>query len=174
MDEWPSMFFGCVTGDTWQGACDTWHLTPDTWHLTPDTWHLTPDTWFFSLLFLQFFWRYFYVSATNQTGREIQCLPYAGHFLLREECKKKQLNPQACSHLLQFFLLHARPKTNIVFTPNTIFHIVSHLCDHLDQASHLKFVEFVLPLFCLVFLKFNLKSYLTSQIIQKRRWKKIT
>ena len=51
----------------------------------------------------------------------------------------------------------------------------------LDQASHLKFVEFVLPLFRLVLLKFYQKSYkicftayLTSQMIQKRRGKKIT
>ena len=73
------------------------------------------------------------------------------------------------------------PKTDFVFTPNTIFHIVSHLCDHLDRASYLKFVEFVVPLFCLVLLKFNPKSYkicftayLSSQIIQKRRQKIIT
>ena len=43
--EWPLMFFGCATGDTWQGTCDTWLLTPHTSHLTCDGWHLTCDTW---------------------------------------------------------------------------------------------------------------------------------
>ena len=65
--------------------------------------------------------------------------------------QKKTLNPWAwsylegwggsagsqCSHLLRFFL-HApnlffwtqrNPKTDFVFTPNSIFHIVSHLSD---------------------------------------------
>ena len=42
-------------------------------------------------------------------------------------------------------LAQGSPKTDFVFTPNTQFHIVSHLSDHLDQASHLKFVEFVPP-----------------------------
>ena len=78
--------------------------------------------------------------------------------------QKKTLNPWACSylrgggsaasqrlHLLRFFfLLKEAPKTYFVFTPNTIFHIVSNLSDDLDQASHLKFIEFGLPLFRLV------------------------
>ena len=87
------------------------------------------------------------------------------------------------------FFLHAQtylfgsrePQTDFVFTPNTIFHIFSHLCDHLDQASDLEFVEFVLPLFFLFLLKSNPKSYqiyfkayLISKIFQKRRRKKIT
>ena len=101
--EWPLMFFGCVTGNTWHRTCDTWLLTPHISHLTCDTWHLTCDTWHmdFSLLFLQFFGRFCYVSATNQTGWEIQCLPYAGLLLLREGCKKKPLNRRACSYLPQ-------------------------------------------------------------------------
>ena len=73
-------------------------------------------------------------------------------------------------------LAQGSPKTDFVFTPNTIFHIVSHLSDHLDQASHLKFVKFVPPFSRVVLLKFNPKpykicftAYLTTQIIQKRR-----
>ena len=67
-----------------QGTCVTWHLKPDTWHLTPYTWQVTPDTWsFLFLLFLQFFFSFFFLSgATNQTGREIQCLPNAWLLLL--------------------------------------------------------------------------------------------
>ena len=128
----------------------------------------------------------------------------ASYFKIREGCKQNMesmsmLIPKgggggprwASAHTsLGFFssscskpicLAQGSPKTDFVFTPNTIFHLVSHLCDHLDQASHLKFVEFVVPLFCLVLLKFNPKSYkigftayLTSQIIQKRRRKIIT
>ena len=33
-------------------------------------------------------------------------------------------------------LAQGSPKTDFVLTPNTIFHIVSHLCDLLDQASY--------------------------------------
>ena len=51
------------------------------------------------------------------------------------------------------------PKTDFVFTTNLIFHIVSHKSDHLDQASHLKFVEFVQPFSHIVLLQFNPKPY---------------
>ena len=77
------------------------------------------------------------------------------------------------SHLRGFFsscskpicLAQGSPKTDFMFTPNTIFHIVSHLCDHLDQAFHLKFVESMLSLFCLVLLKFN--QNLTKSVSQR-------
>ena len=73
------------------------------------------------------------------------------------KCKPEESAASQHSHLLRFFL-HAPNlcltegslKTYFVFTPNTIFHIVSNLSDDLDQASHLKFIEFVLPLFRLV------------------------
>ena len=69
-----------------------------------------------------------------------------------------------------------RLKTDFVFTPNSIFYIVCHLSDHLDQASHLRFVEFEPPLFCVVFLKINptisFTAYLTTQIVQQRCKKK--
>ena len=91
-------------------------------------------------------------------------------------------------HLLWFFSQGSKPiclgqrssKTDFLFTPNSIFHIVSHLSDHLDQASHLKIVELVSSFTCIALLKFCLKPYkirftpyLTTQINQKRR-KKIT
>ena len=116
--EWPLMFFLVVwqvTHDRGHVTPDSWHLTLHTWHVTADTWHVTPDTWFFSLLFLQFFLKiFFYVIATNQTGRKIQWFPYAGLLLLREGCKKKTIEstsilihpsdpPPYCDHLRLFF-----------------------------------------------------------------------
>ena len=89
---------------------------------------------------------------------------------------------QAGTHTSLGFFLYApnlfvwlKEAPDFVFTHNTIFHIVSHLSDHLDQASHLQFVEFVPPLSHVALLKFNPKpnkicfpAYLTTQIIQKR------
>ena len=54
-------------------------------------------------------------------------------------------------------LAQEAPKTDFVFTHNTIFHTVTHLSDHMDQASHLQFVEFVPPFSHIVLLKFNPK-----------------
>ena len=87
------------------------------------------------------------------------------------------------SHLLWFFSPCSKPiclgqrssKTDFLFTPNSIFHIVSHLSDHLDQASHLKIVELVSSFTCIALLKFCIKPYkicftpyLITQINQKR------
>ena len=75
-------------------------------------------------------------------------------------------------------LPYGSPITDFVFNPNSIFHLVSHLSVHLDQASHMKFVEFVPPFSRVVSLKFspkpykiNFKVYLTTQMIQKRHTK---
>ena len=56
-------------------------------------------------------------------------------------------------------LAQRSPKTDFVFTPNSISCIVSHLSDHLDQASHLKIGEFMPSFTRVVLLKFCLKPY---------------
>ena len=48
-------------------------------------------------------------------------------------------------------LAQGSPKTDFVFTPNAIFHIVSHLSDHLYQAFHLKFFRICAALVPLCF-----------------------
>ena len=120
-----------------------------------------------------------------------------------DRCQKIPLIPWACSYLgwggggfaasqrshllwfifsmLQTYLFGSRkPKTKFVFTPNSIFYIVSHLSNHLDQASHLKFVKFVPPFSRIVLLKFCPKpfkkicftAHLTTKINQKNCKKK--
>ena len=79
-------------------------------------------------------------------------------FCIREAFQKKPLNLWACSylgggvgsvsqrsHLLRIFCACSKPtcwvlwspKTNFVFTPNSIFHIFSDLCDQWPSTSTL-------------------------------------
>ena len=56
--------------------------------------------------------------------------------------------------MLQTYLFGSKkPKTDSVFTPNSIFHKVSHLSDHLDKASHHKIAQFVLSFTRIILLK---------------------
>ena len=80
-------------------------------------------------------------------------------YFVREAFKQKTVEsvliprgvgPQASAHTsLGFFacskptcLVLGSPKTNFVFTPNSIFHVFSDLFDHLNPASHLLFIKF--------------------------------
>ena len=55
--------------------------------------------------------------------------------------------------LQPIYLAQGSPQTDFVFTPSTIFHAVFIFSDHLDQAFHLTFVEFVPPFFRVVLLE---------------------
>ena len=62
-------------------------------------------------------------------------------------------------------LAEGSTKQIVCSLPKKMFPIASYLSDHLHQASHLKFVEFVPPFSRVVLLKFN--QSLTKSVSQR-------
>ena len=94
---------GHVTGDMR-------HVKHDTWHVIPDTWHVTCDT------FLS-------VSVYFRTRREIQCLLYAGFFLLHSI-----LGNHMFLFLTKWFMaIHASFKNGASLGPSVLSGINSNL-----------------------------------------------
>ena len=75
------------------------------------------------------------MCKTTQEGEKpfLQVFIFNFNIPPKGRVQKKPLNLRACSYM----------GGGVSCVPNSIFHIVSHLSDHLDQSFHLKFVEFV-------------------------------
>ena len=83
-----------------------------------------------------------------------------------------------CIFVVEYAVVAISRPANTVLRHNKrrckILCLISHLFDHLDQASHLKFGDFVLAFSRVVLLKFNPRlykicftAYLTTQIIKQ-------
>ena len=76
-------------------------------------------------------------SLKRQTSKNLHWADSVKTTHKRTPCGVEMIHREGCKKKLKKHWIFEHARKKCVFTPNSIFHIVSHLSDRLEQASHI-------------------------------------